>query len=81
MAGQSILDGQPFDLPCPNCGRKTTKTVGWVKRHSQFTCTCGTVVTLEKSSFLKGIGDAERSIDRFKRNIRRNFPKEIKINL
>ena len=53
-----LVDDISVELPCENCGRKSEKTVGWIKSHDEFTCTCGTVISLERDDVLNAIGNA-----------------------
>jgi transposase-like protein len=58
---------RPFDkhtlaIVCPRCSHKTLKTIGWVKAHSQFTCTCGTMVSLDAEAFRQSIVECERAL-------------------
>jgi lysyl-tRNA synthetase class I len=69
MAG--ILDSAEIEIPCENCGRKTKKSIGWIKNHSHFTCDCGTHIILDASKFKgeiskvdRAIGDLQRTIDK-----------------
>lgn len=62
MSTSKILDSQVLEIPCERCGRKTKKTVGWVKTNRQFTCGCGTVITLDASDFRRKIAQVERDL-------------------
>ena len=46
MAG--LLNTYEGSIHCPSCGRYNKKSIGWIKRHSDFTCSCGTVTNLDK---------------------------------
>lgn len=56
-----IVDDQTLDLPCPKCGKKTKKTVRWVKANKQFTCSCGTAITLDADQFRAEIAKLEKA--------------------
>jgi ribosomal protein S27E len=59
----SPLDSSAVDVPCPGCGHKNRKTVGWLKTHDQMTCGgCGKVVQLESSGFRKGMREVDASL-------------------
>jgi len=30
-------------IPCPTCGEKTEKSLGWLKTNDHFTCGCGSI--------------------------------------
>ena len=68
----SMFDKHELSLPCSHCGRKTKKSIGWIKRHQQFTCVCG-VTTFKANELIRGIREADRTIDKFKRNLRCKF--------
>ena len=42
-----MFDSQCIDITCDNCGHKTPKQIGWIKRHKQFSCRCGTTISLD----------------------------------
>ena len=56
-----IVDDQTLELPCPHCGKKTAKTVRWVKANQQFTCACGTAVTLDAEQFRAEIAKLDKA--------------------
>jgi hypothetical protein len=56
MAG--LLDDIEVELVCRGCGRKTAKTVGWIRSHEQFVCSCG--VANEAIWFQEAIAQASR---------------------
>ncbi len=60
MAG--FLDGAEIEIPCEKCGRKTKKSIGWIKTHGRFTCSCGTEISIDASQFKAEIAKAERSV-------------------
>lgn len=55
----------PVAIPCPACGRKTKKSIRWIKTHTQLACACGVVTRLEASQFRRQIAAAERALARF----------------
>lgn len=59
MAG--ILDQAEIEIPCENCGRKTKKSIGWIKTQSQFTCACGTRINIDASQFKSEMAKVDRS--------------------
>lgn len=68
------LDDVKFDLSCTQCGRKFSKTVGWLKKNSQHTCThCKTVVTLDKEQFLREIASAEAEHAKMVKKLKKTF--------
>lgn len=69
MAG--ILDSAEVDIPCEKCGGKTKKSIGWIKRNSEFTCVCGQRITLNADQFRREIGKVDRSVDALKGQIKK----------
>jgi hypothetical protein len=59
MAG--FLDSTEIEIPCENCSSKTKKSIGWIKSHKEFTCACGTKITLDASQFKSEIAKVEKS--------------------
>ncbi len=67
-----FLDKAPIEIPCPGCGRKVKKTVGWIQTHSDYACPgCGTPIHLDASQFRREMRKVDRSLDDFKRTIDR----------
>jgi len=62
MAG--FLDSTDIEIPCENCGRKTKKRIGWIKTNREFTCGCGTKITLDADKFNRQIAELEKSVKR-----------------
>ncbi|MDM4014985.1 hypothetical protein [Roseiconus lacunae] len=59
---QTSLSKQTIEIPCENCGRKTAKSIGWVKANKLFVCACGTNITLDASKLNGEIAKVERSL-------------------
>ena len=57
----NFLDSTEIEIPCENCSRKTKKSIGWIKSHKDFTCSCGTKITLDASQFKTEIAKVEKS--------------------
>ena len=68
----SQFDKHELSLPCSHCGRETKKSIGWLKGHREFICPCG-VTVFKADELIKGIGEADRAIDQFRRNLRRKL--------
>jgi hypothetical protein len=66
-----FLDDAPIPIPCPGCGRKTEKTIGWLKDNRQFTCECGAVINLQSDDFREGIGKADKAWSELERAIKK----------
>lgn len=48
-----LLNSSEVPILCLSCGRNTTKSIGWIKRHSDFVCACGSVTKLDESHDIK----------------------------
>ena len=46
----SVLDDEPVEIPCPKCGAKHQKTIGWLNVNDRFACSCGVTITLDNRS-------------------------------
>jgi hypothetical protein len=68
MAG--FLDDRQISIPCGNCGHKTKKSIAWIKRNHEFTCKCGTQITLKAGQFTSEIAKAEKALADFQRTLR-----------
>lgn len=67
-----MFDDTRMDLPCPHCGKKTAKTVRWLKSHSQMTCpACGEGFRLDTSEFKRGLAAAEKKVADLRRQLSR----------
>lgn len=69
-----LLDKQEIEIPCDKCGRKTKKSIGWIKTHSEYVCGCGTTIKLDTRQFKSEIAEVERSFA----NLQRVFKKSGK---
>ena len=63
MAG--LLDNEPLEFPCPNCGKNIRQTIGWVKTHNYYTCICGCRIELRTDQFRRKIAEIEAFFDKF----------------
>lgn len=61
-----VFDSSEIEIPCTSCGRKTKKSIGWIKNNSQFTCHCGTTIRLDTAQLKGEIAQVEASIVRLK---------------
>ena len=68
-----FFDSQTIEIPCPDCGKEHPKTIGWIKTHSDLTCSCGVKIELDKGEFVRQIARIEKSLD--------SIPREITIRL
>lgn len=64
------LDAQSVDIPCPQCGQKTAKSVGWLKTQSEFACAgCGQTIHVAAEEFRAGIKSVEDALARLGRSL------------
>ena len=56
------LDSAEIELPCGNCGRKTKKSIGWVKSNRSFNCSCGSRVEFDPNQFRQQIAKIENAL-------------------
>lgn len=61
----SFIDSAEIELPCEKCGRKTKKSIGWIKTHSKFTCACG--VSFSTSALNRELASSHVTADAIKR--------------
>ena len=57
------LDSHTIELPCSACGQKLQKTIGWLKAHRQFDCTCGKPITVDLTQFEQTERTLQKSLD------------------
>ncbi len=69
-----FLDNEEIEIPCENCGRKSKKSFGWIKGHTEFSCACGTRIRLQAGQFKSEITKVERSLADLQRSLK-NFGK------
>lgn len=70
----NLLDSAEIEIPCENCARKTKKSIGWIKSHNNFTCTCGTIITIDANQFKTEFAKVEKSIATLQKTLK-NFGK------
>ena len=69
-----VLNSKRFDFSCPRCKQRVRTTVAEMKRSNQKCPHCG--AKFETSGLARGIDEAERELDKFKRQLG-----NIKINI
>lgn len=68
-------DTDIFPFPCPKCGEKLSKPVGWLKQNARLTCDgCETKAWFHQEDFLRALKQAERAINDFGRSIQYGQP-------
>lgn len=56
-------DGHLLPVPCPKCGHKSLKSVGWLKNNDSFTCEgCGLVIQFERDAFVHVLNEMTKTI-------------------
>lgn len=68
------LDGAEVEIPCPSCGAKLHKSIGWIKRHTKLVCTCGARITLDTKQFKSEMAKVDGSLDALSATLK-NFKK------
>jgi len=66
----NLNESATIDIPCPKCQHKTTKSIGWLKANSQFTCECGVVVVLQHEELLEGLAEIDARIEALKQRFK-----------
>jgi hypothetical protein len=66
-----MFDSAQIEIPCSQCGRKTKKTVGWLKTNSTLTCSCGTRISIDASQFRRELGNIDKAVNDLKRTFKR----------
>ena len=67
-----LLDSTEIGIPCPECAHETKKSFGWIKAHSDFTCSgCGRNIHMDRDQFLGELRKTDAAIDDLKRSIER----------
>jgi transcription initiation factor TFIIIB Brf1 subunit/transcription initiation factor TFIIB len=60
---QGIFDGHEIEVPCPKCGQKTKKTIGWLRDHAEMICAgCGVTIVLKDEGFRAGLDQADEAM-------------------
>jgi predicted RNA-binding Zn-ribbon protein involved in translation (DUF1610 family) len=60
-----------LDFPCPHCGHKFHKTIGWAESHSYVACpSCGRNIHFNASDLRNAFQIARDAITKFQRRIR-----------
>lgn len=68
---KGFLDDNKVKVPCPNCGHKIEKTLGWLTSHKEMTCpSCRETVGLKNAQFKREIAKANKAADEFQRTIK-----------
>ena len=57
-----VLDHQEIEIACDKCGRKTHKSIGWIKSNRTLLCQCGTLIELDAHQFISEIAKVEAAL-------------------
>ena len=72
----SHFDEASLSIKCPKCGHKFKKTVAALKGKGNICPKCG--VVFDTSKFRRGVADADRAIEKFKRDLAGSFKMKMK---
>ena len=64
-----MMDNLEMENPCIYCGRKNLKSIGWIKAENQFTCGCGTVISVNMKQFNNLMAEGAGSLAGFKNTL------------
>jgi hypothetical protein len=53
-------DDAAVPIPCPACGNKIEKTVGWLKSNEHVICDCGSRINVDANNVIAGLEKVER---------------------
>ena len=63
-------DDTTIPIPCTKCGRKTSKTLGWLQKNNSFICPgCNAEVRFRHDQFLQVVSDAEKALAGLRRTM------------
>lgn len=58
---ETAIAGQSIPVPCPHCGKETSKKVSWLKTNKNFTCSgCGGTVLPDTKKLFRDIAKADK---------------------
>jgi len=64
------LDEASINIPCPQCGHTFGRSVGWIKRHTEFACPgCGAAI--DAKQFVSEFKKVDKSIADFQQTLKR----------
>ncbi len=66
-----MSDTATIGIPCPKCGHKTQKSIGWIKANKEFVCVCGRKVALDADHLLGEIAKAEKALTQLKESLKK----------
>jgi len=65
-----MFEKAKLGIPCPACGKKTEKTVAWIKANDEFVCAgCGGNVSVDRKELLAGLKKADKAVAEFRKSL------------
>lgn len=65
-----MFEKKEIGITCPECGKKTKKSVAWIKANDNLTCSgCGSTVTVQNEKLLSGLKEAEQTVANFRKSL------------
>ncbi|WP_152539987.1 hypothetical protein [Afipia sp. P52-10] len=59
---EGLFDDASVEIPCPGCGHKHEKTLGWLKDVKEFTCDgCGAMVAVENAELRASLDGLDKA--------------------
>ena len=69
-----LLSNQKIDIPCPECNKKHSKTIAWLKMHRQFACIgCRRIICVDSNELLRLIKQIQSGLTDVSRNFTIKF--------
>lgn len=66
------LDKMTLDISCTSCGKKTAKSIAWLKSHNVFVCgICGSSFPIDRNQISTAIDKAAKALPKFGKGIRK----------
>jgi len=62
MAG--MIENVSINVPCPECGKRTKKTMKWVQSNPTMPCECGATVDLDANEETRAIRELKTALKR-----------------
>ena len=67
-----MFDDAMIELPCPDCGHKTPKTIGWAKRNNDLVCAgCDETIAVDNRQLVREFRRVDEAMADFKKSIHR----------
>ena len=66
----NTMDSASIDIPCPGCGQKVSKTIGWLKSHPNLVCPgCGAAIRVDPDQLRKITDGVNKALDNLRRTL------------